>query len=320
MTTCATIRNNAATPFGLHGKLHVQGTQLMDEHNDPCQLRGLSTHNLSNYPKYVNEAALTQMVDEWKINVFRLAMYSGDADGFPGYATGDDAHREELEDLIQKAAEITAKLGIYLIIDWHCLLDPDPNTYVDMAVHFFQNMCLILKDYDHIIYEICNEPNGDTTWKDICRYADTVIPAIKAIDDSKVIIVGTPKWSQRVDEAAAAPLSYDNLIYTLHFYADTHKEELRIIMENAIADGLPIFVSEFGICAADGAGAINLEETNLWLQTLNRHNISYLMWNLSNKDETSAIITPACSKTSGFTEEDLSLSGREFLKIMTNSL
>ncbi|MDE6714741.1 MAG: glycoside hydrolase family 5 protein [Lachnospiraceae bacterium] len=320
MTTCATIRNNTATPFGLHGKLHVQGTHLVDEHNDPCQLRGLSTHNLSNYPEYVNESALTQMVDEWKISVFRLAMYSGDADGFQGYATGDDAHREELESLLQKAAEITAKLGIYLIIDWHCLLDPDPNTYSDMAVHFFQKMCPVLKDYDHIIYEICNEPNGDTTWKDICRYADTVIPVIKAIDDSKVIVVGTPKWSQRVDEAAAAPLSYDNLLYTLHFYADTHKENLRRVMEKAIEDGLPIFVTEFGICAADGAGVINLEETKLWLQTLNRHGISYIMWNLSNKNETSAIISPTCSKTSGFTEEELSPTGKEFLKLMVNTL
>lgn len=320
MTTCATIRNNTTTPFGLHGKLHVQGTQLVDEHNLPCQLRGLSTHNLSNYPEYVNEAALTQMADEWKISVFRLAMYSGDADGFHGYATGDDAHRESLEDLIQAAAEITAKLGIYLIVDWHCLLDPDPNTYIDMSVHFFQKMCSIFKNYDHILYEICNEPNGDTTWEDICRYADTVIPAIKAIDDSKVIIVGTPKWSQRVDAAAAAPLSYDNLLYTLHFYADTHKEELRSIMEQAMKDGLPIIVSEFGICAADGAGAINLEETNQWLGALNRHNISYIMWNLSNKDETSAIISPACRKTSGFTKEDLSPTGREFLNLMVNTL
>lgn len=320
MTTCTTIRNNTTTPFGLHGKLHVQGTQLVDEHNKPCQLRGLSTHNLSNFPEYVNEAALTQMTDEWKISVFRLAMYSGDADGFHGYATGDDAHREELENLIRKAVEITAKLGIYLIIDWHCLLDPDPNTYVDSAVHFFQKMCPEFKDYDHIIYEICNEPNTDTTWSDICRYADTVIPVIKAIDDSKIIIVGTPKWSQRVDEAAAAPLSYDNLMYTLHFYADTHKDELRTLMENALHDGLPVFVTEFGICAADGAGDINIQETNQWLSTLNRHNISYLMWNLSNKDETSAIILPSCSKTSGFTADDLTPTGKEFINLMVNTL
>lgn len=320
MNTCATKRNNMATPFGLHGKLHVRGTQLVDEHNNPCQLRGLSTHNLSNYPEFVNEAALTQMADEWKISVFRLAMYSSDADGFQGYATGDDAHREALEALIQQAVEITAKLGIYLMIDWHCLLDSDPNTYIDMAVRFFQKICPVFKDYDHIIYEICNEPNGDTTWKDICRYADTVIPAIQAIDDSKVIAVGTPKWSQRVDAAAAAPLSYDNLIYSLHFYADTHKKELRDIMEKAIENGLPIFVTEFGICAADGAGAVNLEETKLWLRALNRHGISYIMWNLSNKDETSAIIAPSCSKTSKFCEEDLTPTGREFLKIMVNTL
>lgn len=320
MANCATERNGNVTPFGLHGRLHVKGTQLVDAHNEPCQLRGLSTHNLSNFPEFVNREAITQMVDEWGISVFRLAMYSGFADDLYGYADGDDAHREELETLILKAVEITADLGIYVMIDWHILLDYDPNMHTDMALHFFRKMCPLLKKYDHIIYEICNEPNEDTTWEQICNYANTVIPAIKEIDDTKIIIVGTPKWSQRVDEAAAAPLPYDNLLYTLHFYADTHKKELRDLMEKAIKDGLPIFVTEFGVCRADGAGDINEEETNIWLALLNRYNISYLMWNLSNKDETSAIIAPTCKKTSGFTEEDLSPAGLLFLRLIKNTL
>lgn len=319
MSNCTTERNGTATPFGLHGKLHVKGTQLTDAHDNPVQLRGLSTHNLSNFPEFVNKEAITQMVDEWKISIFRLAMYSGFADELYGYADGDDAHREELEALIMKAVQITAELGIYVMIDWHILLDCDPNMHTDMALHFFKKMCPLLKEYDHVIYEICNEPNEDTTWAQICNYANTVIPAIKAIDDTKVIIVGTPKWSQRVDEAAAAPLPYDNLLYTLHFYADTHKKELRDLMEKAIKDGLPIFVTEFGVCRADGAGEINEEETNIWIALLNRYKISYLMWNLSNKDETSAIIAPACNKTSGFTEEDLSPAGRLFLQLMQNN-
>ena len=318
MTDCTTERNGKKTPFGLHGKLHVEGTRIIDEHQQPCQLRGLSTHNLSNYPEYINEAAITQMADEWNITIFRLAMYSASADGFEGYADGTDEHREELENLIINGVEIAAKLGIYVLVDWHCLLDYDPNMHTDMALHFFKKMCPILKKYDNVIYEICNEPNEDVTWAEICNYANTVIPAIKAIDDNKIIIVGTPKWSQLVDDAADAPLAYDNLMYALHFYADTHKEELRKKMEYALGKGLPIFVTEFGICAADGAGAVNSEETKTWITALNRHEISYIMWNLSNKDETSAILLPECSKISDFAESDLSVAGIMLKELMTN--
>lgn len=319
MANCAMERNGKVTSFGIHGILKVTGTKITDQNGNPFQLRGLSSHNLNNYPEYINEEGITQMVDEWGINVFRLAMYSASADGFDGYSDGTDAHREELENLIMKGVQIAAKLGIYVIVDWHILFDYDPNMHTDMALHFFKKMCPILKEYDNVIYEICNEPNGDTTWAQICTYANQVIPVIRELDEAKMIVVGTPSWSQRVDEAAAAPLSYDNLLYTLHFYADTHKAPLRNIMEKAIHKGLPILISEFGICAADGAGAINREETALWLELCNQYGVGYILWSLSNKDETSAILKPDCQKVSGFTSDDLSAGGQFFLEIMKNN-
>ncbi len=310
MISCATERNGKTTPFGIHGKLHVEGTTLMDEHQAPCQLKGISTHNISLYPEYVNEACFTQLTDKFGMSMLRIAMYSGLADDVYGYADGDDAHRAELEEMIVTSAEICAKLGIYMIVDWHILLDYDPNMHTDKAIQFFQNICPKLKGYDHIIYEICNEPNMDTTWAQITHYANQVIPVIRTIDPDKVIIVGTPVWSQRVDEASKAPLSYPNLVYTLHFYADTHKNELRQLMVTAIEDGLPIFVSEFGICDASGNGPINDEETNIWIDLMNKYNISYALWNLSNKAETSAILAPTCMKNCNFTDDDFSACGK----------
>jgi len=305
-----TERNGMATPFGIHGKLHVKGAKLMDEHQNICQLKGISTHNISLYPEYVNEACVAQLTDKFEMSAFRIAMYSAEADEVKGYADGDDAHREKLEKLVLESAEICAKLGIYLILDWHILLDYDPNMHTDMAMRFFKNVCPALKKYDNVIYEICNEPNMDTTWAQITNYANQVIPAIREIDPDKVIIVGTPVWSQRVDEAAKAPLSYPNLVYTLHFYADTHKEDLRNLMVNAIKDGLPVFVSEFGICDASGNGPINEEETRKWIDLMNEYDVSFVLWNLSNKDETSAILAPTCTVTSDFAEEDFSECGK----------
>ena len=310
MISCAKERNGKTTPFGVNGKLHVDGSSLMNEHNQPCQLKGISTHNISLYPEYVNEACFTELTDKFGMSLLRIAMYSAEADDVLGYADGDDAHRAKLEKMILEAAEISAKLGIYMIVDWHILLDYDPNMHTDKAIQFFQNVCPKLKAYDHILYEICNEPNMDTTWAQITTYANQVIPVIRDIDPDKVIIVGTPVWSQRVDEAAKAPLSYPNLVYTLHFYADTHKDGLRQLMVEAINDGLPVFVSEFGICDASGNGPINDEETKNWIDLMNQYNVSYALWNLSNKAETSAILAPTCTVSSGFAEDDFSECGK----------
>lgn len=316
MASIALTRNDKTTPFGLHGKLHVEGSKLLDANGNICQLRGLSTHNLSSFPEYINEKAFTQFTDECGITIMRLAMYSAFADDVNGYADGDDAHRKELEELVMKGVEIAAKLGIYVMVDWHVLLEKDPNLHTDMAISFFKKMCPALKEYDNVIYEICNEPNTDTTWEQVKNYANQVIPAIQEIDNEKVIIVGTPLWSQRVDEAADAPLNYENLMYALHFYAGTHKQALRDTLSYALDKKLPVFVTEFGTCNADGNGAINDEETANWLDMLNTHDISYIVWNLSNKDEASAIISPKCSKLYDFDPDDYSESGKRFPKYM----
>lgn len=39
-------------------------------------------------------------------------------------------------------------------------------------------------------------------------------------------------------------------MYALHFYAATHKADLRNKMTAAISKGLPVFVTEYGICDA----------------------------------------------------------------------
>ncbi|MBQ4275214.1 MAG: glycoside hydrolase family 5 protein [Lachnospiraceae bacterium] len=311
------------TPFEQYGKLHVEGKNLVDASGKPVVLKGISTHNLNEYPDYVNEAAFKQFRDEYNVNIMRLAMYAAFADNNPGYADSDDEHRAKLEELILKGVKICADLGLYCLVDWHILFDYNPNMHTDMAIRFFKNIAPKLKDYDNVIYEICNEPNmnmetkEETTWEDVKRYANQVIPEIKNIDHEKVIIVGTPTWSQRVDTASDSPLEYDNIMYALHFYADTHRDKLRDICKYARRKNLPIFVTEFGVGRADGDGDINDEESAKWLDLLDSEKISRVIWNLSNKNETSSILVPTCTKTYGFAEEDLTECGKRMKSIMS---
>lgn len=161
------------------------------------------------------------------------------------------------------------------------------------------------KNHTNVIYEICNEPNGGTSWKTIKTYAKKVVKAIRAKDKKAVILIGTPNWSQDVDIVAESPLKgYKNLMYTLHFYAGTHGDYLRGKAQTALDNGLPLFVSEFGICDASGNGSLNKAEGAKWMKFLKKNKISYIGWNLSNKAESSALLKSSCRKTSGWTSKN----------------
>ena len=235
---------------------------------------------------------------------------------YGGYCEGGD--QQALKQLIKDGVAYATEAGMYAIVDWHILSDGDPDTHKDEAMAFFAEMSAALAGQDNVLYEICNEPNGGTTWAAVKAYAQEVIPIIRANDPDAVVIVGTPNWCQMVDQAAADPISeYDNVMYALHFYADTHRDDLRARMEAAVRAGLPIFVTEFGTCDASGNGAVNEEQADMWVALMDEPRISYVNWNLSNKDESSAILQSVCAKTSGFTPEDLSRSGRWLYGLLT---
>lgn len=293
------------TPFDNHGKLSVSGTDLVDSKGDKFQLKGVSTHGIAWFPDYVNKDAFATFRDDWNANLIRIAMYTHENNGYCS-----DGNKEQLKALVDTGVEAATELGMYVIIDWHVLREENPQTYKEEAKAFFKEMSAKYKDYDNVIYEICNEPNGGTTWDDVKSYAEEVIPVIRANAPDAIIIVGTPNWSQDVDIASQNPIKgYDNIMYAVHFYAATHTDNIRNKVTTAIGNGLPVFVSEFSICDASGNGAIDYGQADKWFELINDNNLSYAGWNISNKNETSSLIKASCTKTSGWTEGDLSETG-----------
>lgn len=294
-----------AQPVKAHGQLHVEGTQLKDSHNKEVVLRGMSFgwHNF--WPRFYNAGAVNWLAKDWKCSVVRAAMGVEPKDG---YLDKPDWSKEKIEAVVDAAI----KQGIYVIIDWHSHHIKTPE-----AKAFFTEMATKYGKYPNIIYEIFNEPEYDS-WQQVKDYSTEVIGAIRAIDKNNIIIVGSPHWDQDVDIAAADPITgFSNLMYSLHYYAGTHKQDLRDKADAALKKGLPLFISESAGMQATGDGKINKEEWQKWINWSEQRKISWITWSVSDKDESSSVLKPEAASDGGWQINDLKESGiltREYLR------
>lgn len=275
--------------------LHVDGPQLLDDRNQPVILQGYSTFGINYKPEYVNENTFRFLKEEMGSQVIRLAMYTADNNG---YCTGGD--QEQLEGLIDKGVQAAVATGQYVIIDWHILSDGNPAQYQGQAKDFFGTVSRKYAGNPAVIYEICNEPNGrEVTWPVVKSYAEAVIQEIRANDKNALILVGTPQWNQAETEAGKDLLKdAGNMMYTVHFYAATHKDQQRQDLSTAYDQKLPMFVSEFGITEASGNGALDEQSGQTWIDLLDQDKISRVAWATSDKDEASSIFRPGTNPDS----------------------
>lgn len=288
------------SPLDLHGMLSVKNGKIIDKNKNEFLIQGISTHSIYEFSQYINYETFKTLRDEFNVNTIRLAMYPRDEMGYS----------ESLHSKMDEGIKYATQLGMYVILDWHILEDNDPNINKDSAKIFFKEMAYKYRDYDNVIYEICNEPNGDVTWDSVKAYAIEIIGIIREFDNDGIIIIGTPDYCKNISEAQNSPIEqYDNLLYSFHFYAGTHKSDLREKLEKVVNNNFPVIVSEFGISEATGSGNIDEEEASKWLNYLKENKIGYICWNLSNKDESSAILKPGVENISAWNDEELSQTG-----------
>lgn len=299
-------------PYKEHGALSVKDGQLVDEKGKPFQLKGVSTHGINWYPQYINRRSFKTLRDKWGVNVIRLAVYTR---GYNAYLDGGDII--QLESVIDHGVRYCSELGMYCIIDWHTLKDYNPDMTEKEAIDFFTKMSERYGEKGNVLYEICNEPSHGTTWGQIKSYARKILPVIREKAPNSIVLIGTPNWCQDIDKAAADPLTgQDNIMYTCHFYAASHKDRERSKLNKALSLNCPVFITELGISRADGNGEVDTASGNEWKKIINAHKLSYCAWNLSNKDESCALIKPDVKKLSGWKTKDLSKSGKWVRKLI----
>jgi endoglucanase len=295
----------SAQPVKKHGKLSVKGIQLTNEHGKPVVLRGVSYGWSCFWPRFYNKESVKWLVDDWKCTVIRAALCV-EPDG--GYIKNP----EESTQLIKNVVEGAISQGIYVIIDWH-----SHNINLNEAKTFFAEMSRLYGKYPNVIYEIFNEPDYET-WQEVKAYSEALISVIRAEDPDNIILIGTPHWDQDIHIAADDPIKdTTNIMYAMHFYAATHKEELRKNTEYAIKKGLPIFVSESAGMEASGDKALDYASWQTWIDWMETNKLSWVVWSVSDKKESCSFLFPSAASTGNWKTTDMNESAiktREYLR------
>jgi len=286
-------------PVKEHGKLKVNGVQLVDEKDQSVVLRGMSFGWHCLWPRFYNAGSVAWLTRDWGISVVRAAL---------GVELGNDSYLKRPEwsrDKIKAVVEEAIRQNIYVIIDWH-----SHNINLKEAKEFFTEMAKLYGKNPHVIYEIFNEPDYET-WAEVKAYSLEIISAIRAIDPDNIIMIGSPHWDQDVHTVADDPIiGQNNLIYSLHFYAATHKQDLRNRADYALKKGLPIFISESAAVEATGDGKLDQEEWERWIDWAEKNKLSWITWSVSDKDETCSILYPSAASDGNWKPADLKESGR----------
>jgi endoglucanase len=293
------------TFVGKHGQLSVKGVSLVDKQGETLVLSGVSFGWHNWWSKFYTKETVAWLKTDWNAHLVRAAIG----------VEPDNAYIENPELAVRCATTvIDAAIAndLYVIVDWH-----SHHIRLEEAKTFFTQIAQKYKEYPNIIYEIFNEPWDDMPWKEVKEYSIEIIQTIRAIDSKNIILVGNPHWDQDVHVAADDPVTgFDNIMYTLHFYAATHKQSLRDRADDALSKGLPIFVSECAGMEASGDGPVNTEEWNAWKQWMAKHQISWAAWSISSKTETCSMIVAddqpgnPSAPVSNWTENDLTEWGK----------
>lgn len=298
------------TPLSINGQLHVCGTHLCNQYDQPIQLRGMSTHGLQwfGWGDCVNEASLDALAEDWGADILRISLYVQEG----GYETDPEGFTAQVDTIIE---HVHAR-GMYALIDWHMLTPGDPWENVDAAKTYFTHMAQ-KHGGKGVLYEIANEPNGGVSWADIKSYAEEMIPVIREHDPGAVIIVGTRAWSSfglsedgTPSEVIDNPVDADNVMYTFHFYAASHGS----YYTNAVfpaADEIPIFVTEWGTQDHTGDGDNDFVQSQAYIDWMAEKKISWTNWNFSDDHRSGAAFTTGTCPAGPFAgEENLKEAGK----------
>jgi endoglucanase len=289
-----------------HGQLSVKGTQLVDKDQNPIVLRGMSFGWHSIWPRFYNAGAVNWLKKDFNCNIVRAAM---------GVEIGEKPYLKEPEfskEKIKAVVDAAIQADIYVIIDWH-----SHNINLNEAKDFFAEMSRLYGKHPNIIYEIFNEPDYET-WEEVKAYSEEVIQVIRENDPDNIILVGCPRWDQDIHLPAADPIiGYNNLMYTMHFYAATHEKWLRDRTDEAIKSGLPVFISESAGMEASGDGPLNDVAWQEYIDWMEARKLSWITWSVSDKDETCSILKKSAKSDGKWKDEDLKESGikaRKYLR------
>lgn len=294
----------------IKGKGRIYGSCKGVKPGKEVQLRGLSLYwsLVPEATEFYSEKAIAQMVKDLKVQIIRIAVATHEdwGKGYSGYVKNP----EQQLALIKQVVEAAVANDIYVIIDWHS--HTAPSQYKESTA-FFEKMAKEYGHLDNVIFEVFNEPNGQS-WFQIRGYVQLAIDAIRPYSDN-LILVANPGWDQHPDAAIGKEPKdpKNNIAYTFHFYSNSHTiEKEGAAALKALEAGLPLFVTEWGATDYEVKQFPNVEAAMMWQKFMDKYKISSVNWSASKVTETSSAFLPESSED----QLVLSESGKLMKKIM----
>ncbi|WP_157447007.1 cellulase family glycosylhydrolase [Cytophaga aurantiaca] len=306
-----------AQVVSMNGALSVSGNKIVNKNGVPVSFAGNSffwSNTGWGGEKYYNANVVSWLKSDWNSAIVRVAMGVEDGGGYLDNPNGNYSNQTGNKARIKAVIDAAIANNMYVIIDWHTH-HAEWNTTA--AIAFFQEMAQTYGHLPNVMYEVYNEPLS-VSWSGVIKpYAIQVIDAIRTIDPDNIIIVGTPSWSADVDQAANDPINRSNVAYTVHFYAGSHGQTNRDKCQYALDKGLAVVITEWGTVNADGNGAVNVTETNAWIDFMKRNKLTNCNWSINDKNEGASAVTGGASTSGGWPSNNLTWSGsvvRDFLR------
>ncbi len=209
--------------------LHVDGKYIKDPGGNTVVLRGVSLIDIGAIEHQgafrgrktavdlINMA--TDESDGWYSRVVRLPVYPGAIDGEAGWTNcwyNGKLNNSYFDDHLEAAVQACISKGVYCIIDWHYI-----DTYSDKDTQtrdFWTFIANKYKDTPNVIFELFNEPTYPDDWDTWRTTAQGWVDMIRTIAPNNLIIVGGPRWSQNLGQAASKPITGGNIVYSAHYY------------------------------------------------------------------------------------------------------
>ncbi|MBO4805495.1 MAG: cellulase family glycosylhydrolase [Paludibacteraceae bacterium] len=301
--------------------LTLVGNQLCTESGRPIQLRGWSTHGSWFKYCYDEEEDFAAM-KEAGANMARIAMYINEGDGID-------------VEWVKSCIDFCANQGLYCIVDWHLERESpsisrgNPMTFVGQAKNFFLEIASYVqqKGYNHVLYELCNEPNEDMdgspyevgkeyVWDWIKDYCKEILPIIKNVDPDAIVLVGTPQWDRGVVFPFMDPIDEMglNVMYSFHYYAGNQERYLGLL--SSASAFIPLFVTEWSISSDAQGSKDDTKSADKLMEVCNGKNlggqiISWANWSWSDKNESSSTF-----RSGSYADKLWSMSGDYVRKLL----
>lgn len=241
-----------------NGQLHVEGTKLMNEHNEEVRLKGGNFLNSSDDNEYSKEL-ISNFKNNWGANVIKVGLNNSSS----STPYTDQQQMEKMYSIIDTAID----LDMYVIVIFWSGNDLTTNIQEE-AIEYFSQIASKYKNIPNILYEIANEPLQ--SWEEISTYAYNVIPVIRNISPDCIVICPS-RGQEYLPEVIEDRLSIENIMYAVHCYAG-NTDVCRHINE-AIWNNIPIFVTEWSVGSGDEKN-IDIEATDRFISIMDKYNIS----------------------------------------------